>query len=62
MPALTAAEKKLLNNATPGTKKVKLGDRLSPGAAVVNATDAATAITQLNALLAVLRTKGIIAP
>lgn len=32
------------------------------GAAVVNATDAATVITQLNALLASLRTAGVIAP
>lgn len=32
------------------------------GVAVVNATDAATALTQLNALLASLRTAGVIAP
>lgn len=32
------------------------------GAAVVNATDAATVITQLNALLTTLRTAGTIAP
>lgn len=30
-------------------------------AAIANATDAATVITQLNALLAALRTKGLIA-
>lgn len=34
----------------------------SKGAAVANATDAATAITQLNALLASLRAAGVIAP
>lgn len=65
MPALTAADKKLLNNLTPGAKVAKLGDKLNavatPGAAVANATDAATAITQLNALLASLRAKGVIA-
>lgn len=32
------------------------------GAAVADATDAATALTQLNALLASLRTAGVIAP
>lgn len=35
---------------------------LTKGAAVANATDAATAITQLNALLASLRAAGVIAP
>lgn len=34
----------------------------TPGAAIINATDATTVIAQLNALLAELRTMGVIAP
>lgn len=73
---LTTSEKNLLNNATPGLAKAKLGDKVDAisnvatttapglvlkGAAVVDATDAASAITQLNALLASLRASGAIA-
>lgn len=88
--AITAAIKKLLNGATPGLFKAKLGDivaaqqtkldtiadsannytlpaavtgtigGVNKGVAVVDATDAASAITQVNALLASLRTAGVI--
>lgn len=61
----TKAQKKLLNNLSPGASKAGLGDKIAaleaPGAAVANATDATSAITQLNALLASLRAKGVIA-
>jgi hypothetical protein len=75
--ALSAAIKKLINNITPGAKTAKLGDlveagtaaatataqgQVKMGAAVVNATDAASALTQINALLASLRAAGTIAP
>lgn len=84
--SISAENQKLLNVATPGLKKAKLGDILQShettlaahgaaveaatasklgtvlkGAAVVNATDNASAITQLNALLASLRAAGVIA-
>lgn len=36
------------------------GTPFTPGSAVVDATDEATAVTQLNALLASLRTAGVI--
>lgn len=74
--SLTTTEINLLNNATPGLARAKLGDKVDglmdvatttkaglvlKGAAVANATDAASAITQLNALLASLRASGAIA-
>lgn len=37
------------------------GTPFTPGSAVADATDEATAVTQLNALLASLRTAGVIA-
>lgn len=65
MATLTLAEKKLLNNMTPGAKKVKLGDKLgasiAPAAAVPNAAGSAPTAAEFNALLASLRAKGVIA-
>lgn len=69
--ALTTAQKKLLNNATPGLAKVKLGDMLddagagkpglvSRGVHVPNAAAAPTK-AEFDALLASLRNAGVIA-
>ncbi len=49
------------NNYTLPAAGVAIGG-VKIGAAVVDATDAASAITQLNALLAALRTSGAITP
>lgn len=62
--ALTAHQKKLLNNMTPGSKVAGLGDALQKalvvGVAVPNAASAPTQ-AEFNALLASLRGAGVIA-
>ncbi|QIG73378.1 putative head fiber protein [Rhizobium phage RHph_Y5A] len=50
------------SNAIPVAATSAKAGTVKQGVAVVNATDNATAITQLNALLASLRTAGVIAP
>ena len=49
-------------SAIPSAATASVAGTVKRGVAVVNATDAATVITQLNALLASLRTAGVIAP
>lgn len=68
---LSPAQKKLLNNATPGLAKAKLGDMLDDAGAgkpglvsrAVHVPNAAAAPTQaeFNALLTSLRNAGVIA-
>lgn len=64
--ALSAEQKKLLNNATPGTHRAKLGDRIDAlekrqGVAVADAAGANPTKAEFDALLTSLRDAGIIA-
>lgn len=69
---MSARDKRILNNATPGTKRVGLGDRLialeetvatlpRQAAAVDNAAGANPTKAEFDALLVSLRAAGVIA-
>lgn len=70
--ALTSEQKRLLNNATPGLNKARLGDIVDAatrakhgtvlqGAHVPNAAGASPTKAEFDALLASLRSAGVIA-